>query len=61
MGKSKLRKFIKSNDMSGHKINLNFNKKGDSFPTSLGGLASLILLLMIFILAFIRGTKMIKK
>ena len=61
MGKSSLRKFIKSNDMFGHKINLNFNKKGDSFPTSLGGLASLILLLMIFILAIIRGSKMIKK
>ena len=61
MGKSKIRKFVKSNDMFGHKINFNFNKKGDSFKTSLGGFASLILFLMIFILAIIRGTKMIKK
>ena len=54
-----IKKFIKTNDMFAYKVNLNFNRNGDSFTTVLGGLATLTLFLMIFILGIIRGSKII--
>ena len=44
-------KFIKEQDIFGHHVALNFNKKGDTYQTLCGGLISV--LLKSVILAFI--------
>jgi hypothetical protein len=34
--------WLKSNDFFGHKVELNFNKKGSTHNTTLGGFASIL-------------------
>lgn len=42
MKTKKFSKWVKSNDMIGHNIALNFNKKGDSHTTLIGGVVSIL-------------------
>jgi hypothetical protein len=43
-----MRKLLKSNDQYGHKIGLNFNKNGQEFKTTLGGLMTTVVNILIF-------------
>ena len=52
MSKGKLSNFIKSFDIFGHPVTLNFNKQGDTHNTIIGGVVSIfikVLLLMFFV------------
>jgi len=44
----KVSKYIKQQDMFGHQVVLNFNKKGDTYQTTIGGAISLLVKLVIF-------------
>ena len=56
-----LKDLLKSTDLFSHDVRLNFNKHGDKFSTLLGGLTSLAIILMLSILGFSKGEKLIKK
>ena len=56
-----LKDLVKSTDLFSHDVKLNFNKKRDKFTTSLGGLASITIILMLLILGFSKGKKLLKK
>ena len=58
---NKIKNFVKSTDLFSHDVKLNFNKNGDKFTTFLGGLASISIILMLLILGFNKGKKLIKK
>ena len=38
-----LRGFVRSEDMFGHAVTLNFNKRGDVFQTNIGGFFSVLI------------------
>ena len=42
-----LKKFIRNQDIFGEKVSLNFEKKGSTFKTSLGGFLTLIFYMLI--------------
>jgi hypothetical protein len=50
---------LRSNDMFGHTINLNFNKEGDSHQTSLGGFFSIFIRAAMTMYVFMNFKKMI--
>ena len=56
---NKLSKRIKNHDMFGHKIEFNYNKRGSSHQTIIGGICSLIIKIMILAYSFILMKKLI--
>ena len=48
MGKNRLYNKVRDRDMFGHHVTLNFNRKGDTYNTIIGGIASLFIKLLIF-------------
>ena len=48
------RKFIKDHDMFGHTVVLNFNEKGDTHNTFVGGLFTILIRLTITIYVFLK-------
>ena len=50
---------LRSNDMFGHTINLNFNKEGDSHQTVLGGFFSIFIRIAMFIYVTMNIKKML--
>ena len=50
---------LRSNDMFGHTINLNFNKEGDSHQTALGGFFSIFIRIAMFIYVVMNIKKML--
>ena len=49
---NKIWKYIKYMDIFGHKVNLNYNKKGNSVNTVLGGVSSLAIGITCFYLFY---------
>ena len=52
---------IKKQDLFGHVINLNFNQKGDSHKTIIGGLASILVKIIMAIYIYLSFEKLIFK
>ena len=50
---------LRSNDMFGHTINLNFNKEGDSHQTTLGGFFSVFIRIFMVIYVWMNIKKML--
>lgn len=50
---------LKSNDMFGHTICLNFNKEGDAHKTAIGGFMSVFIRIAMAIYVYINFKKMI--
>ena len=48
MNLKKTKGFIKDRDMFGHAVKLNFNQKGDTHNTVIGGVGSILLNLVIY-------------
>ena len=55
----KLRKLIQGQDMFGHRINLNFNREGNSHKTIIGGLVSICLKLFMTYYVYYNFKKML--
>ena len=51
--------YIKSNDMFGHPIELNFNKEGSSKNTFLGGIVSICLKILLLVYVVLNVKRMI--
>ena len=47
--------YIKSEDMFGHQIRMNFNKDGESHKTLLGGIGSLMVQCFMFVYIYVRA------
>jgi hypothetical protein len=54
-------KTIKNRDMFGHPISLNFNRKGDTFNTSIGGIVSILMNILLGVFCYIKFLKMVKR
>jgi hypothetical protein len=54
-----VKKFIKARDMFGHPVTLNFNRQGDTYFTTGGGLISILLNVLLFWYVSIIFQKMI--
>ena len=50
----KFRNFIKTHDMFGHTVVLNFDKKGDTHTTFVGGLFTIIIRIIISVYVFLK-------
>ena len=59
--KNKIKTALKNQDLFGHVINLNFNQKGDSHKTTIGGVASIFVKLIMAIYVFLSFEKLIFK
>jgi hypothetical protein len=55
---AKGKNYIRGNDMFGHTINLNFDKNGDTYKTSLGGTLSFMIRCAITLYVYIRLKKL---
>ena len=55
----KTKKLVKSQDMFGHVINLNFNREGTSHKTIFGGIVSIILKVLLMIWVYLNFKKML--
>ena len=58
---SDFRKKVKDKDMFGHSVVFNFNRQGETFKTSCGGMLSIIIMVLLTIYASMRYSKMINK
>ena len=56
---SKASKFVRSHDLFGHVIHLNFNNMGDSHKTVIGGIGSLFVKTIMAIFIYISFEKLI--
>ena len=50
--------FAKNQDMFGHKVVLNFNRKGETFKTGVGGFTSIIIKILISYIIYGKMTKL---
>ena len=57
--KSKSNDFLKSHDMFGHTVQINFNRQGDTHTTSTGGFFSLLIKVAMFIYVFLNLKKLV--
>jgi len=53
-------KIIKSKDMFGHTINLNFNKQGDTHQTVIGGFLSILIKVAITVYVILNVKKLVR-
>lgn len=55
----KIKEKLRSQDMFGHTINLNFNKEGDSHQTAIGGSMSILIRIVMALYVFMNFKKML--
>lgn len=56
-----VKKFIKARDMFGHPVTLNFNRQGDTYFTTCGGIISIVLNLVLLQYVLIKFEIMVKR
>ena len=55
----KIGKYIKSHDLFGHEVKLNFNKTGSTYNTVVGGLVSIVIKCLIYVYVIFLFKRMI--
>ena len=58
---SDFRKKVKDKDLFGHQVAFNFNRQGETFKTSCGGILSILIMVLLSIYAVMRYSKMINR
>ena len=56
---SSFQTYIKTHDLFGHKIELNFNKKGSSHNTLIGGVFSILIKMVMLIYIYLLVKKLV--
>ena len=56
-----VKKFIKNRDMFGHPVVLNFNRQGNTYFTSIGGILSIIMNIVLLEYCLIKLGRMIER
>ena len=54
-------KILKKFDIFGHQVTINFNRKGNTHNTAIGGLLSIIIQLMFLFLIIVKSDEIIKR